>query len=206
MQELGWQPGIGDPSLLGWLTVFGYFAAALLAYRSSRRLRLVRNPANVQVRERLLWTLLAVGFVVLGFNKQLDLQTGFAELGKSMALEQGWYEHRRVVQLVFIVALCVVSALVAGAVLALARGTSRRLRMTVLGTCVLLSFIVVRAASLHHIDELLGTQIADIRLHRLLELAGLLVVLAATRSPRVASTDVDQRGRQGAAKRRGRQG
>lgn len=187
MQESGWEPGIGDPSLLGWLTVFAYFGAAFLAYRSFRRLRALRTPANAQRRERLLWLLLTVAFVLLGLNKQLDLQTGFAELGKSMALEQGWYEHRRLVQMVFIVGLCVVAAFVAYTVLALARGTSRRLRMTVLGTCVLIAFIVIRAASLHHIDELLGSEIADLRLHRLLELAGLLVILAAARSPRLAA-------------------
>src|SRR4051812_4569456 len=31
-----WHPGIGDPGVVGWLTVVAYFAAAGLAYRALR--------------------------------------------------------------------------------------------------------------------------------------------------------------------------
>ena len=32
-----WVPGIGDPSLMGWLTVVAYFVTAFLCYRASRK-------------------------------------------------------------------------------------------------------------------------------------------------------------------------
>ena len=33
----GWEPGIGDPTLMGWFTVFAYFGTALLCYRALRK-------------------------------------------------------------------------------------------------------------------------------------------------------------------------
>src|SRR5688572_30217832 len=35
-EEGGWEAGIGDPTLFGWLAVLAYFAAAYLAYRAGK--------------------------------------------------------------------------------------------------------------------------------------------------------------------------
>ena len=51
------------------------------------------------------WFALCGVMVFLGFNKQLDLQTCFTQVGRDMAHSEGWYESRRTVQLIFIVIL-----------------------------------------------------------------------------------------------------
>ena len=58
-----------------------------------------------------LWNALAVGLLLLGINKQLDLQTALTELGKILAARQGWYEHRQRVQIDFIIGVVLVGGL-----------------------------------------------------------------------------------------------
>jgi hypothetical protein len=40
-----WSPGIGDPTVAGWITVFAYFAASLLCWRVYRN-RLARAGSS----------------------------------------------------------------------------------------------------------------------------------------------------------------
>jgi hypothetical protein len=120
-----WAPGIGDPSLAGWITVALYLIAAALCLRAARRLDTAAATALatgrgaptarlatagllalVGVRRRLrslpapararaLWLGLAVVFLLLGINKALDVQTAFTEAGRVLAVAQGWYDESR---------------------------------------------------------------------------------------------------------------
>ena len=65
----GWKPGIGDPTVYGWLAAAAYALGALLCWRASRR-----APA----RERKFWLIAMALLAFLAINKQLDLQTLFA--------------------------------------------------------------------------------------------------------------------------------
>ena len=78
-----WKPGIGDPTVMGWVTVVGYFVAAvLLLYK--RRLALSLFPSHWKQHR---WLLLgfALLMIALGLNKQLDLQTFMTNVGREMA-------------------------------------------------------------------------------------------------------------------------
>src|SRR3954452_14044830 len=99
-----WHPGIGDPTLLGWATVVGYFGAALLAYRALR----LHQAAPPSKDRRLLmgfWAVVLCAMVLLGVNKQLDLQTWLTEIGRDLARSEGWYQRRQVFQVAFIGAI-----------------------------------------------------------------------------------------------------
>src|SRR5689334_14562621 len=106
-----WSPGIGDPTVAGWITVFAYFAASFLCWRVYRNrvaragsssvpgIALVALPwvlallgrrrhlerVGVEVRARALWMGLTVLLLFLGINKQLDLQTVITEVGRMAA-------------------------------------------------------------------------------------------------------------------------
>ncbi|HEY8942673.1 MAG TPA: hypothetical protein VIM73_00370, partial [Polyangiaceae bacterium] len=86
-----WSPGIGDPTVTGWVTVVAYLATAVSCTLLALRIPRVAGPLN---RERLLWGLLAAAFFALGLNKQLDLQSAVTEIGRIVAAKQGWYEQR----------------------------------------------------------------------------------------------------------------
>ena len=72
-----WSPGIGDPSVMGWVTVALYLVAAWLCFLCSRRSRVLARRASGARWEPRLWGLFALFLLALGVNKQLDLQSAF---------------------------------------------------------------------------------------------------------------------------------
>lgn len=167
----GWSPGIGDPGLMGWLTVFLYFLTALLCWRAG---------ANAQeMHYTQLWKFLFFLFLALGFNKQLDLQSLLTAVLRGAARGEGWYDVRYRLQVAFIVMVGLTGA---SAILYLwqrHRGSSRAVKTAIIGCAFTLCFVVIRAASFHHIDRMLGRSVGGWKLNWLLELSGIMLVAIA---------------------------
>lgn len=165
-----WVPGIGDPTLFGWLTVGAYLLAAVLAATA------VPHARNIGGFTRFFWVTLTVSLFALAVNKQLDLQSWFSQAARDLAISQGWYESRRELQVAFIAALAA-SGIV---VLALARaGLAKHWReysLVCTGLTGLTVFIVVRAATFHDIDTLLGVSFAGVRTNVILEIGSIALV------------------------------
>src|SRR5438874_10119642 len=140
-----WEPGIGDPTVVGWVTVVVYFVAAGLCWRASRRTPAARDRSG----QRLFWQLFAVAMVLLGFNKQLDLQTWFTLFVKQLALSEGWYQQRRVYQAAFIGAVALGGAATLAGMKRLAGRATAAVRWAVAGGVFLGCFILIRASSFH---------------------------------------------------------
>lgn len=172
-----WSPGIGDPSVGGWLTVALYAAAAWTAWRVLRDWDAL-PPANAR-HEKWFWKMLFLGLLLLGINKQLDLQSALTEIGRLLADQQGWYENRRQVQVAFIVGIALMGVTLFAAILNLTWGAPGATLCALLGSTGLLVFVVIRAASFHHIDEMLGNDISGLRINWLLEMSMLLVIIAS---------------------------
>jgi hypothetical protein len=161
-----WRPGIGDPTPAGWATVAAYLLAALCCVRAARAGR----PGRV------FWSVLGVLLLALGINKQLDLQSLVTVVGRRLARAQGWYARRRPVQLGF-VALAGAAAL-AGLILLgqRARRWPAARRLAVVGLVYLAGFVVIRAASFHHVDRVLKVPVAGTTTNAFLELGGILCI------------------------------
>jgi sterol desaturase/sphingolipid hydroxylase (fatty acid hydroxylase superfamily) len=128
-------------------------------------------------RERFFWTVIAFMMLFLGLNKQLDLQTMFTAAARCFSQIQGWYENRRAVQLSFIIALLIGSALFLATALWLMRGRLRRNCLAILGLVIVTAFVAVRAVGFHHVDTLIGTEMwYDIRYNVVFELSGLIAI------------------------------
>lgn len=167
-----WSPGIGDPTLGGWLTVMLYAVAALQCYR------LARITANLPIdRERIFWATLALGLLVLGINKQLDLQTALTEIGRLIAHHQGWYEARHAVQQRFVYSVAALAGLAGVIVAYLARKTAGGTIVALIGGVLLLGFVVVRAASFNHFDYLINSKFLWLRLNWIMEIGGITIVI-----------------------------
>lgn len=169
-----WSPGIGDPSVSGWLGVFLYAWAAIMIWWLLRRSATLRGQDTV--RERRFWQLLLVALVLLGLNKQLDLQTALTELGRAVAHTQGWYAERHQVQQAFIAAGAMVGLIVLATACYLVSGARTSTHTAMLGGALLVFFVLARAASFHHVDKWLGHGMAGARFGRLLEFGGLLLI------------------------------
>lgn len=163
-----WRPGIGDPTAFGWATVAAYALAALACAFAARRDRGAR-PARF-------WGVLACGLVLLGINKQLDLQSLITTMGRRAIQTGGLYAYRRAYQLLYVAAVGVAGVLALGTLAWLSRGASWPRRLALAGAVFLAAFVVARAASFHHVDQLLKIQIAGARVNALLELGGIACV------------------------------
>jgi hypothetical protein len=170
--EIDWRPRIGDPSAMGWFTVAAYALAALLAGRVWR-----------QGRERI-WLGVALLMAALCVNKQFDLQSLFTDIGREIATAGGWYESRRKVQKLFVIVLAAGAVLVGAGFGWRYRAFFGRRKLLAAGLLFLLTFVVIRAVSFHHVDVFLKSRVAGLRMNWLLELGGIaLVAAAALRAP-----------------------
>lgn len=181
--QLHWHLGIGDPTFMGWLTVAAYGLAAAACFIAASRDR-AGEPREVRTRRRM-W--LAIGLVMsfLCVNKQLDLQTLFTDFGRVVAARGGWYGQRRAVQLAFVVAVMGAGAAMIGYVVWKIRKLFGESVLVPIGLCALVVFVVIRAASFHHVDVLLMSRVLGVRMNWILELGGIaLVGLGALRACR----------------------
>jgi hypothetical protein len=169
MADFNWSPGIGDPSIGGWITVALYALAAVSA--------LVTFHSVVDRGESLLWKGLFFLMVLLGINKQLDLQSALTELGRVLANQEGWYDRRQVVQVWFIVGVAAVCVFLAVFLLVLARRSPGPTWVALLGMIVVLAFVLIRAASFHHIDRFIGDRILGLKWNWVLEMGGISIIL-----------------------------
>lgn len=200
-----WSPGIGDPTFVGWITVLAYLVASYLCLRVFRQFRdagparhrhLLRGYAvplaaflvalagskrrtsslPLPVRLAALWLAVGVLLLLLGINKQLDLQTALTEVGRMMAEDEGWYGRRARVQIVFIAMVLLMGAWSLRAILLLARGGMRSVRGVLVGVVFLVCFVAIRASSFHHVDSLLGYHLAGFKMNWIIELGGISFV------------------------------
>jgi len=176
MREFNWTPGIGDPTLGGWLTVVLYLVTAAVCWRLARRLG---SDGPGLHSEAIVWGAIAVLFVGLGINKQLDLQSALTEIGRVLAHTQGWYEQRGTVQLLFVAAIGAICLAATLAFLLLIRRAPAITWLAALGTILVLAFVGIRAASFHHVDRFIGTTVLGLRWNWILEIGGILMVLVA---------------------------
>ena len=179
MASFNWSPGIGDPTLMGWLTVVLYFLAAISCWIMARKLCLEVEDAD-NARELRAWRSIAIAFLALGVNKQLDLQTALTEVGRVLANSQGWYAQRQSVQVAFI-AVVAITCLVAAIVLVRwAYNAPAPTWLALTGSIMVIGYVLIRAASFHHIDRFIGEKILGFRWNWILEMGGISVVLVAS--------------------------
>ncbi len=174
-----WLPRMGDPTVMGWLTVAAYGICAVTA------LHLVRHapfPPVTRRRERLFWTMLGILMAFLAVNEQLDLHSFVTDLGRCIARQQGWYESRRIVQREFILVLLIAAGLVLLAFGWLLRGAVLRNWPALLGLMIVGGVVLLRAVSFHHVDTVIYVPVLfGERLHEFVVLAGLGLIFWAAR-------------------------
>ena len=171
LATITWQPGIGDPTVMGWVTVLAYFSVAWFAFVNARISR--NKPSIAAHREVLFWVGLTVLMVALGINKQLDLQSLMTDIGRIAAREYGWYARRHDVQILFIGALATGALGFMLGLLWLLRNSLQRVSLAVVGLALLLAFVGIRASSFHGMDRLIGWEFVGIRMNWILELGAL---------------------------------
>jgi hypothetical protein len=172
-----WSPGIGDPTVGGWVTVAAYFAATCCCLVVSRALGKASGDPARRGRERIVWGLLSAALLLLGVNKQLDLQTAFTEIGRMLARSGGWYDDRQVFQGLFILALGLISLAATCALMYMTRSLSPWTKLAAAGSILIAAFVVIRASSFHHFDAFIQLRVLSLRMNWIIELSGIGIIL-----------------------------
>ncbi len=178
MADMNWRPGIGDPTWLGWITVVAYLIAAWFCVRAG--LRIQPKSHRLENESALMWFGFATGLLLLGANKQLDLQTGFIRLGGQIALDEGWYPERRQAQIIFVLMLGAAMAVAAFILVFKYRHFLKNHILAVLGSIFLAAFVFLRAAIFNHVDDDVGMSQGDGQWMDSLELIGIFCFIAAS--------------------------
>lgn len=169
-----WSLGMGDPTWGGWLTVLLYGAAAWLCWQVLRGA--AASALSMTSDERWVWRVLFGAMVLLGVNKQLDLQSALTEMGRIVAEREGWYAERHRIQQAFVAGLAIVGLTLLVALAFLAWGSPSPTLLAMAGAVALMTFVLIRAASMHRVDALLGHSVAGLRVNWILEMGALLVI------------------------------
>jgi len=174
--QFNWSRGIGDPTVAGWITVALYLVASLDCWKTGRLLAGEKQTS----RERHLWRSLSVGCLALGLNKQLDLQSALTEIGRILAKSQGWYEHRQTIQLEFVALVAIFCMAAVIMLLFWTRRSPASTWLALIGAVFVFGFVVIRAASFHHVDRFIGERIMHFRWNSILEMGGIILVIAGS--------------------------
>ena len=84
------------------------------------------------------------------------------------------------VQIEFIIFVATVCAVAVVAFIVGARRSGPAAWFAILGTTLVIGFVLIRAASFHHIDRFIGQKILGFRWNWILEMGGICVVLLAS--------------------------
>jgi hypothetical protein len=165
-----WSPGIGDPSSMGWLTVYSYYLTAGVCL-----LKIVRGKR--QRSEEIFWGSICFGMVLLGIIKQYNLLSALTEIGRIVAKSGGWLEERGIIQSWAMVVVTGFFILAARRISDLPAKTIKQNMITVLGVAYLILFVIFRGISLHQFGTVLNLQIFGARVNWLAELLGIYWIL-----------------------------
>ena len=171
MHQFNWTPGIGDPTIEGWVTVVLYAAATVSGWVTARKC--IGN-------ERRIWASVSILFLALGINKQLDLQSALTELGRVLAYQEGWYGQRLWVQVSFIILVALVCGAIIVALSSSAYNAPLPTWLAIFGATLVVGFVLIRAASFHHMDRFIGSTLLGFRWNWMLEMGGISIVLLAS--------------------------
>jgi hypothetical protein len=158
----------GDPTPLGWATTALYFIGALRAAGNATK---VASPAD-----RRIWQEMLVALIVLGINKEMDLQSTLIASARAIFKVSGPTVIRDILYAVFLITLFSISgAYILKRKLDYSR-FARANKMAVLGGFFIFGYAIARAISISHLDEAIGINLDSISLLWMLEIIGLMIV------------------------------
>jgi len=170
-----WRPGIGDPTFIGWLITAAYLITSVFCGICALCTDRI-SPIKRSRHHRLFWWGLAVIMLIMGMNKQLDLQCLFIAVIKKMALAQGWYSQRRIFQICFVAFFAIFGLIVLIWLGWKLKRLWRQYGLALLGILLLITFVAIRAAPLDHLARSPGWRSVMGLINSVLELTGIGLV------------------------------
>ena len=141
-----WHFGIGDPNVTGWSITLGYLTTAFFSFLHARH-----YLASRAIRHARFWLMISLFLLLMGINKQLDLQILLLETAKSFSLQYGFYQHRHSLVVAFIGTLLLWGAASQAWLYSGLKRLHRPERWALIGLGIAFAFIASRAAYFQHL-------------------------------------------------------
>ena len=170
-----WMPNRGDPTISGWGITLLYMAVGLCALYCTGAFQ-GRGAIPLSTYYAWFWWVVGIAILLLGVNKQLDLQILLADVGRTYAQVHGWYEQRKPVQ---IRTIALFATLGLGALEWFAYRLRRAPRSTwpaMAGMLLLALYVLLRMVGLHPIEHVMGLRWLRLELGDWVEIWGLLCI------------------------------
>lgn len=133
----------------------------------------VRQRASVHQRSlQRFYATQALLLLGLSMDKQWGVLAWLTNYSRFWAMREGWYYSRRPLQFDLIVGIIGAGLLLFGLACWYFRAILRQHWLPLLGAIGLLTYVAVRAVSLHAVDAMLADRVLGVRLDLLLELGG----------------------------------
>lgn len=176
-----WKPGIGDPSFMGWFTVFSYYLVASLCL-----LKMISRALLPGKKAWLFWAFMCLTMIVLGIIKQYNLLSAVTEMWRLIARHGGWMEQRWIFQVGAMILFFVISVIFSTFLYRRSlQFFSVQEKIAAFGLVYLVLFVGLRAISLHQLGTVLGWEIWGVRINWIAELFGIYWICFAIFRPRL---------------------
>jgi hypothetical protein len=170
LQNGYWREHAGDHTLMGWCITGLYLAGTGMCMVCITKSRQHAQSCTW------FWWICMLALLLLGINKQLDLQMLLADLGRTYARSHAWYSRRKPVQ---IQAVSISLAFCLGMAEIIMFKLREQLKVTWLalfGLAILALYFGLRMVSLHQVDKHVMLSCRGVALGSLVEIGGILCV------------------------------
>ena len=178
IMQVNWSSGMGDLTIIGWLTVGEYFAACICCFVAGKKIEPMGD--NAARKERRIWLSIAILFFALGISRLLGLETTLLKIGRSIAFSEGWYPKRQNFELAFIAGVTLTCLAALRALVIWLRKAPLSTWVGVTGTILIIAYLFIRAASLHQIDVFIARKFLVFRWNWIFEMEGIGLVIFAS--------------------------
>ena len=130
------------------------------------------------IRERTIWQIESILLLILAANTALDGLGRLTAFFRATAMAGGWYASRAPDQARLIVALLTVLVVAAAIAIFWAHAVSRSALFALLMSLLLVTFVLVRAVSLHAVDQIIFARFFGVTLSTMIEAGSVAAILA----------------------------
>lgn len=162
-------------TLGGFLTFLLYVFASIASWQLAETI--LRKSGYQARRECFIWRAVAVLSILLAINIGLDGLGRLTALVRSVAMLGGWYSERGPAQLYLVLVALAASVSTVVVAFHLARNTSGTAAISLVVSSLLIAFVLVRAISLHALDQLMFARSAGVTLSSLIECGGIFIII-----------------------------
>ncbi|MBN1907883.1 MAG: hypothetical protein JW927_22595 [Deltaproteobacteria bacterium] len=163
-------------NIINLLIGAGYFILFLLSLHSLTRAAHIVKPQHVN-GYRLLWAVIAITILMILISSIFDISKTLMDNTRIIANNQGWYNNRYSLQVIFITGIFAILLLITVVSEASSSGIFSYNGNVIRWLIVLFAFNLINSVSLHFIDQIMNIRILGFRIERCIEIAVIIFIL-----------------------------